>query len=405
MACTQEPGHKILSGGFRADPIKAGWRLDRRPGDSKPGQGGWIKAADSPHAHSLRVVDGYWKSPVFKTAPHSYYRLTFQSKAQLPGHWAVMFYDADGRLLEADHNSWLEVTDKWLVNEFFFQGKEDAVSARLWFYPVAPSAGKAVYIREVALAAATGEQVLAWADRVYATLPPVTYKPPADRWGRIPRAMETLRSGKPLRIVLLGDSIANDAGNSPFDKLIQRRYPGSEVTVITSVRGGKGCQFYQKRNRVQEYVVRYRPDLVIITGISHGHDVNPIRSVVRQIRAGCDAEIMLTTGPIAQDKEIIRDWAQRQHMSIPKAAALRQDFLRNIKALATDEKLEFIPLRRLWNEYMAVATNEHDVTWFMRDVTHANYRGRQVVGRMLERYFAPDMKKDDQTRIGDRVPG
>jgi len=29
------------------------------------------------------------------------------------------------------------------------------------------------------------------------------------------------------------------------------------------------------------------------------------------------------------------------------------------------------------------------VTWFMRDVTHANVRGAQVVARMLEKYFAP----------------
>jgi len=46
-----------------------------------------------------------------------------------------------------------------------------------------------------------------------------------------------------------------------------------------------------------------------------------------------------------------------------------------------------LPLRKLWNEYLAA--QQHDVTWFMRDVTHANVRGAQVVARMLEKYFAP----------------
>ena len=69
------------------------------------------------------------------------------------------------------------------------------------------------------------------------------------------------------------------------------------------------------------------------------------------------------------------------------AAAIRNAFLGAVEKLAVEERVEFLPLRRLWNEYLAA--QQHDVTWFMRDVTHANVRGAQVVARLLESYFAP----------------
>jgi lysophospholipase L1-like esterase len=215
----------------------------------------------------------------------------------------------------------------------------------------------------------------------------VQYQPPRDRWTLIPRTMQKLRRGEPLRIVILGDSIGNDTGNSPLDKLIQRQYPGSRVTVITSVRGGTGCQYYQQENRVQEYVARHRPDLVMIIAISHGHQAEPIRSVIRQIRAQCAAEILLTAAPIAQDKLMIENYAKDHKLTIDQAAAIRKAFLAAIEKLAVEERVEFLHLRKLWNEYLAA--QQHDVTWFMRDVTHANVRGAQVVARMLEEYFAP----------------
>lgn len=253
----------------------------------------------------MSVENGYWQSPPFGVTPHQYYRLTFQSHAQVPGYWASMFFAADGQMLPADHNSGIFQTDDWIENDLYFQGKAGAASARLWFFPVSPKDGHAICIRNVTLATATDQQVLDWADRLYATLPPVQYQPPGDRWTLIPRTM---------------------------------------------------------------------------------HQAEPIRSVIRQIRAQCDAEILLTTAPIAQDKLIIENYAKEHEITLEEAAAIRKAFLEAVEKLAEEDRVEFLHLRKLWNEYLAA--QQHDVTWFMRDVTHANVRGAQVVARMLEKYFA-----------------
>jgi len=385
----QQATVRIFAYDFESDPAEAGWQLLQFDWSPSPAKGGWISESADPHVYSLSVEDGYWQGPQFAVVPHQYYRLTFQSTAQVPGYWAAMFYNADGQMLPADHNSGIFQSDDSIDNELYFQGKADAVSARLWFYPRQPQKDKQVCVRNVTLATATEKQMLRWADRLYVTLPPVQYQPPCDRWTLIPRTIQKLQNREAVKIVILGDSIGNDTGNSPLDKLIQRQYPGSRVTVITSVRGGTGCQYYQNENRVQDYVVRYKPDLVMIIAISHGHQSEPIRSVIRQIRAQVDAEVILTTGPIAQDKVMVENYAKDTNISVEEATAIRKTFLEDVENLAAEERVEFIPLRRLWNEYMAAATQEHDVSWFMRDVTHANVRGAQVVARMLERYFAP----------------
>ncbi|MBM3880830.1 MAG: hypothetical protein FJ387_14120 [Verrucomicrobia bacterium] len=239
-----KPG--ILAVDFQSDPAKAGWELLQFSGIQTPAKGGWVpgsRTRESSDSKSgdfgyVSVENGYWQSSPFGVTPHQYYRLTFQSHAQVPGYWAAMFFAADGQMLPADHNSGIFQTDDWIDNELYFQAKADAASARLWFFPASPKDGHTICIRNVTLATATDQQVLDWADRLYATLPPVQYQPPRDRWTLIPRTIEKLRRGEPLRIVILGDSIGNDTGSSPLDKLIQRQYPGSRVTVITSIRGG-----------------------------------------------------------------------------------------------------------------------------------------------------------------------
>lgn len=394
-AVFRPPEPDILAHRFETDPATAGWELRNFPGIAKPAKGGWVhggsRTPEGPAEEGhLSVEKGYWQGPSFAVTPHRYYRLTFRSRAQIPGYWAAMFYDSDGNVLEADHNSGIFQTDDWIDNEVYFQGKADAVSARLWFFPVSPRTGRTIDIGRVRLAKATDRQVLEWADRLYATLPPVRCRPPRDRWARIPRAMRKLRNGEPLRIVILGDSIGNDTGNAPLDKLIQRNYPGSRVTVITSVRGGTGCGYYQEEGRVEHYVTRYRPDLVMIIAISHAHQMEPIRKVIRQIRAQADAEIILTTAPIFWESVMTSDYAVVKGVLLKAAKAGRRAFLDGMRELAEDERVEFIPLRDYWNEHLAAAAPEHDVAWFMRDGTHANVRGAQTVARMLEKYFAPD---------------
>ena len=59
-----------------------------------------------------------------------------------------------------------------------------------------------------------------------------------------------------------------------------------------------------------------------------------------------------------------------------------------MRELAEQDNVGFLDLQAVWGQY--VADSGQDVTWFMRDVVHANPKGEQILGRILERYFAPD---------------
>jgi len=167
-ASAQQP-KSILAHDFKSDPTEAGWQLLQFHWRPSPAKGGWISESADLHVHSLSVEDGYWQGPQFAVVPHQYYRLTFQSKAQVPGYWAAMFYNADGQMLPADHNSGIFQSDDWIDNELYFQGKADAVSARLWFYPRQPQKDKLIRIRNVTLATATEKQ------GVFSAIPTVSH--------------------------------------------------------------------------------------------------------------------------------------------------------------------------------------------------------------------------------------
>jgi hypothetical protein len=51
------------------------------------------------------------------------------------------------------------------------------------------------------------------------------------------------------------------------------------------------------------------------------------------------------------------------------------------------EHVEFLDMRSEWNEY--VLRSPRPIEWFLRDPIHGNSRGKQVVGRILFRYFEP----------------
>jgi hypothetical protein len=55
--------------------------------------------------------------------------------------------------------------------------------------------------------------------------------------------------------------------------------------------------------------------------------------------------------------------------------------------LAAEESVELVNMTGPWGEY--IRHSEKARGWFMRDPVHANERGFQILGRILEKYFAP----------------
>ena len=227
-------------------------------------------------------------------------------------------------------------------------------------------------------------------DAIYASLEPLTYVPPTNRWKHIPQIMQKLKQGPALTMVVLGDSIINDTCNSGFELLMERMYPKCKVKKVTSVRSSTGCDWYKQENRVEEYVLKHQPDLLIIGGISNrGTDpadaAESVREVVRQVRAARpETEFLLMTGPFGraqdQDPKRIKSW---QESVTPEGT----DYRSRLMKVAQEDRAEFIDMNGIVGRYLL--DSKYPYGSFQRDPIHANWRGKQLLGRILEKYFAP----------------
>lgn len=217
-------------------------------------------------------------------------------------------------------------------------------------------------------------------DKVYSGMKKVDFTPVKNRFDNIPKTIEKLKTGPELRIVMLGDSIINDTASSQYELLLMRKYPKCKVTKIRSVRGSTGCWYYAKENRVQEWVLNHKPDLLIIGGISNRDDADSVRSVVQQVKKANPAiEIMLVT-------PVFGNSAYKYNASWTyEIDAEKYPFRAQMRDIAKEEKCAFFDMTAEWKKY--VNESGCDVGWFMRDAVHANARGSQILGRLLEIWF------------------
>ena len=217
-------------------------------------------------------------------------------------------------------------------------------------------------------------------DAIYAAMDPITYRPPANRFANIPKTMNTLRNGGELRMVLLGDSIMGNTSSSSFELLLMRDYPKCKVIKIASLRSSTGCKYYREENRVQDYVLKHNPDLLVIGGISNGGDAEAVRSVIQQVRAKKpDTEVLLLT-PVfgALRDEHIRTFTR-------EIDTTTSNFRFNMQKVAAEEKCAFFDMTSPWWTYIQDSGKTYG--WFMGDAVHGNARGCQIIGRLLELWF------------------
>jgi lysophospholipase L1-like esterase len=217
-------------------------------------------------------------------------------------------------------------------------------------------------------------------DAIYAAMDPIVYQPPAGRFANIPKTMRKLREGGEVRMVLLGDSIMGNTSSSSFELLLMRDYPKCKIVKIASLRSSTGCKYYCQDNRVQDYVLRHSPDLLIIGGISNGGDAEAVRSVIKQVRARKpDTEVLLLT-PVfgALRDEHIRTFTR-------KIDTTTNNFRFKMQKVAAEEKCAFFDMTGPWWAYIQGSGKTYG--WFMGDAVHGNSRGCQIIGRLLNNWF------------------
>lgn len=220
-------------------------------------------------------------------------------------------------------------------------------------------------------------------DKIYALMEPISYTPPKNRFRYLPQTMQKLQNGPTLKMVLLGDSIMGNTSSSNFELLLERNYPKCDVVKIASLRSSTGCWFYKEPGNVETYVLRHEPDLLIIGGISQRNDVESIRSVIHQVRDKRPGQEILLLTPVfgsMRDRHI-QEWSY-------EIDTTTDNFRNHLQKLAEDEKCAFFDMTGPWWKYIQDSGKTYG--WFMGDAVHANPRGCQIIGRLLEIYFQPE---------------
>ena len=287
------------------NPIADGWLL-RSLSDQAP-EGGWLEMQGKSGDSCLMVRQGCCgrarRSRLSRCIIISRPSFRRRWKAAVFG-WRSLPRRPGAPPSAADSYDSVYASTRWRQQANCFRSPALAAGIRLRFQ----ATEKPLMVKGASIERTDAESVAAWAEKLYATCPLLHYAPPADRWQRLPQTMKTLQDGGKLRIVMLGDSICNDTSNSLYETLLARAYPQTRIEVVTSVRGGTGCWYYQHENRVEDYVLRFQPDLLIIAGISHNFDPEAIRSVIRQVRARSKCEIMVLTGAVGWDENLCRGY-------------------------------------------------------------------------------------------------
>lgn len=214
-------------------------------------------------------------------------------------------------------------------------------------------------------------------------MPAGRFTPPPADWRPLKRTRRILTEGGELRLLALGDSIVNDTMRSGWVAQLQAAYPKARIQATVYVRGGGGCQHYRAEDRVAKYILPRKPDLVIIGGISQ-RDIESIREVIRQLRAGLfEVEILLATGTFGTaDPRDAATLARAPHSGTGP-------YGRALQALAAEQNCAYLDMTGPWAEYIRSAKVHPHL--FYRDVVHANEFGEQILAKIMMAFWtAPE---------------
>lgn len=318
-----------------------------------------------------------------------YAMMSFSAKAVADGYWWLDLYDAEGKLLP-DINSRLHKSERWREYSVVMPISKAAVQGQIAFV-----CNKGVSVKDVRFDAITVSEAASWCDKLYSTLPKINLDAPASSWDKLPRSKEKLLSGKPLKVVLLGDSIMNDTYCGNFTALVQREFPNVEFVI--SVRGSTGCWYYRDPKHFEEYVLRHKPDLVLAGGISNAIDtfVTAEQDMIDTINNAKAAgiEVGIVSPPPSYE------WRRN-----PSDVAWDEDFTYTAWSPWLKKVCYWQPMRRdyqrravaktgvaYWDVTTApanaIAASRKPINWFKRDAAHNDDRGKQLIARALYEYF------------------
>lgn len=337
---------------------------------------------------------------------NAYYRLSFTASAPVRSYETVAFYNEAGDMIADNYDVvYPERTNRYSRVVF---AQEGAKEAEVFFQST-----KGCTVSDVLFEPATAEEAAAWCDEVYSRLPPIVAEPTSDAFLSAPKTHDALKTGKPWRILLLGDSIVQDAFHSQFHALVKRAFPKSDVTWLVSVRGSTGCWFYRKPENFANYVAAYHPDCVIVGGVSNWYEATDefpvtgneaIFEVGGKIRA-MGAELVVMSPALSVDTRLpkgagamasvpVRAYdasAESEALVLTGYAPSKPD-----AGLSPDRFAELKSgcARRGWGfidaftpSYRWLYESGRPFQFYSRDRVHSGELGKQVIGRILLAHF------------------
>lgn len=339
----------------------------------------------------------------------AYYKLSFTAYASERSFEAVAFYDAQGNMVADNYDVvYPGVTNRY---ERVIYVQEGVKEIEVFF-----QSAKGCVVSDLTFEPSSVEEAAEWCDKVYAKIPPVKMDPSGDAFVSAQKTLEALKSGKPVRILMLGDSIIQDTFHSQFHALVKRAYPKSDVTWLVSVRGSTGCWYYRTQENFEKYVTAYRPDCVIVGGISNwraASDEYPISGnkavyeVCEKIRS-LGIDLILVSPTLSVDtrmKEYSKEYtplAPRKYDATAQAQALsftidkwaKKPSGLSIEGLA---ELKSECVRRGWGyidaftpAYRWLYESGNPWSWHSRDYVHSGELGKQVIARIMLSALSPE---------------
>ena len=354
----------------------------------------------------------------------AYFKFSFDAKYEFtPGspdgkpqrcNQGVFFYDRNGKVLPDCYDTMYPDEGRGMRHyERVLYAWDEVDSFELFFQkPWAMNEKKGdrctLEVSNVRIETATWEDAAAYCDATYAKVAaraPLDFRPEGDWTKGIPRTMDALRTGKPWRVVMLGDSIIQDTFHSQFHALVKREFPQSDVEWILSMRGGTGCWHYILAENFYPYVADHRPDLLVIGGISNWaehdeknrKDVGPTGAdamvrVARLARERLGCEVLVVNQPLHCDRR------PRPSNAAADAPLPKMPFSAQWLA-SLSPRLEYDILRKRcesakiqwWDEltpcYTWLFGSGLPFEWYSRDAVHSGELGKQIIGRVMLAYF------------------
>lgn len=311
------------------------------------------------------VKDEKWSGQMFPVRKSAFYQISFCSKADEKGLMFISFYNDNQMTSDADFCSSIEQSSDFIKNTYFFRSRSFADFAKISLQ----KQNKYLFVKEISVEEKNISDVLKWLKGMAKKISSI--KPFKIKKSYLTETTQALKTGKKITVVMLGDSIVNDMSNCFFDVLLKTVYPESEIEIIPSVRNSTGCWYYEKKDRVQKYVVDYNPDLVIIGGISHKKNISSIKNVIQQIKDRIEPEIIITGGVFGEN------WISEEKTP--------DEFNVQLKILAEQQKVEFFDIGTYCGNYIKESGKPYE--FFLRDRIHPNDYGRVILAYALFYFF------------------